>query len=47
MKKINMYGLNESILRGLKQYRIILTTKRYEKTSSGKSWKKSPVENNK
>ena len=44
MKKINMYGLNESMLKGLKQYKITLTTKRYEKTSSGKSWKKNPVE---
>ena len=46
MKKINMYGLNESTLRGLKQYKITLTTKRYERTSSGKSWKKNPVETN-
>ena len=44
MKKINMYGLNESVLRGLEQYKITLTTKKYEKTSSGKSWKKNPVE---
>ena len=44
MKKINMYGLNESTLRGLEQYKITLITKRYEKTSSGKSWKKNPVE---
>ena len=33
MKKINMYGLNESMLKGLKQYKITLTTKKYEKTS--------------
>ena len=46
MKKINMYGLNESTLRGLKQYKITLTTKKYERTSSGKSWKKNPVESN-
>ena len=46
MKKINMYGLNESMLKGLEQYKITLTTKRYEKTSSGKSWKKNPVETN-
>ena len=46
MKKINMYGLNESVLRGLEQYKITLITKRYEKTSSGKSWKKNPVETN-
>ena len=46
MKKINMYGLNESTLRGLEQYKITLITKRYEKTSSGKSWKKNPVEIN-
>ena len=46
MKKINMYGLNESTLRGLKQYKITLTTKKYERTSSGKSWKKNPVETN-
>ena len=46
MKKINMYGLNESVLKGLEQYKIILTTERYEKTSSGKSWKKNPVETN-
>ena len=44
MKKINMYGLNESTLRGLENYKITLITKRYEKTSSGKSWKKNPVE---
>ena len=47
MKKINMYGLNESVLRGLGQYKITLTTKKYERTSSGKSWKKNPVEINK
>ena len=47
MKKINMYGLNESTLRGLENYKITLITKRYEKTSSGKSWKKNPVETNK
>ena len=46
MKKINMYGLNESTLRWLKQYKITLTTKKYERTSSGKSWKKNPVETN-
>ena len=46
MKKINMYGLNESTLRGLENYKITLITKRYEKTSSGKSWKKNPVETN-
>ena len=46
MKKINMYGLNESVLKGLEQYKIILTTERYEKTSSGKSWKKNPVKTN-
>ena len=46
MKKINMYGLNESILRGLQNYKIILLTKKYEKTSSGKSWKNNPVETN-
>ena len=44
MKKINMYGLNKSVVEELKQYRITLITKRYEKTSSGKSWKKNPVE---
>ena len=47
MKKSNMYGLNESMLKGLEQYKITLTTERYEKTSSGKSWKKNPVESNK
>ena len=47
MKKINMYGLNESVLKGLEQYKITLTTEKYEKTSSGKSWKKNPVESNK
>ena len=47
MKKMNMYGLNESTLKGLEQYRIILITERYERTSSGKSWKKNPVEINK
>ena len=46
MRKINMYGLNESTLKGLEQYKIILTTERYEKTTSGKSWKKNPVESN-
>ena len=46
MKKINMYGLNESMLKGLEQYKITLTTERYEKTSSGKSWKKNPVKTN-
>ena len=46
MKKINMYGLNESVLKGLEQYRITLITERYERTSSGKSWKKNPVESN-
>ena len=46
MKKINMYGLNKSVLRGLGQYKITLTTKKYERTSSGKSWKKDPVETN-
>ena len=44
MKKINMYGLNKSVVEELKQYKITLITKRYEKTSSGKSWKKNPVE---
>ena len=44
MKKINMYGLNESTLRGLENYKITLITKKYERTSSGKSWKKNPVE---
>ena len=39
-----MYGLNESILGELKQYKITLITKKYERTSSGKSWKKNPVE---
>ena len=47
MKKMNMYGLNESVLKGLEQYKITLTTKKYERTSSGKSWKKNPVESNK
>ena len=47
MKKINMYGLNESVLKGLEQYKITLITERYERTSSGKSWKKNPVEINK
>ena len=46
MKKINMYGLNKSVVEELKQYRITLITKKYEKTSSGKSWKKNPVETN-
>ena len=46
MKKTNMYGLNESVLKGLEQYKITLTTERYERTSSGKSWKKNPVETN-
>ena len=46
MKKINMYGLNESILRELENYKITLITKKYEKTSSGKSWKNNPVETN-
>ena len=46
MKKINMYGLNENVLKGLEQYKITLTTERYERTSSGKSWKKNPVETN-
>ena len=46
MKKINMYGLNKSVVEELKQYKITLTTKRYEKTSSGKSWKKNSVETN-
>ena len=46
MKKINMYGLNESMLKGLEQYKITLTTERYERTRSGKSWKKNPVETN-
>ena len=44
MKKINMYGLNKSVVRGLENYKITLITKKYEKTSSGKSWKKNPVE---
>ena len=44
MKKINMYGLNKSTLRGLENYKITLITKKYERTSSGKSWKKNPVE---
>ena len=44
MKKINMYGLNKSVVEELKQYKITLITKKYEKTSSGKSWKKNPVE---
>ena len=44
MKKINMYGLNKSVVEGLKQYKITLITKRYERTSGGKSWKKNPVE---
>ena len=47
MKKISMYGLNESVLKGLEQYKITLTTERYERTISGKSWKKNPVESNK
>ena len=46
MKKINMYGLNKSVVRELENYKITLITKRYEKTSSGKSWKKNPVETN-
>ena len=46
MKKINMYGLNKSVVEELKQYKIILSTKKYERTSSGKSWKKNPVETN-
>ena len=46
MKKINMYGLNKSVVEELKQYKITLTTERYERTSSGKSWKKNPVEIN-
>ena len=46
MKKINMYGLNKRVVEGLKQYKITLITKRYERTSSGKSWKKNPVETN-
>ena len=46
MKKINMYGLNKSILRGLENYKITLITKKYEKTRSGKSWRKNPVETN-
>ena len=44
MKKINMYGLNKGVVEELKQYKITLITKRYERTSSGKSWKKNPVE---
>ena len=44
MKKINMYGLNKSVVEGLKQYKITLITKKYERTSSGKSWRKNPVE---
>ena len=44
MKKINMYGLNKSVVEELKQYKITLITKKYERTSSGKSWKKNPVE---
>ena len=47
MKKINMYGLNESTLKGLEQYKITLTTERYERTSNEKSQKKNPVEINK
>ena len=43
MKKINMYGLNKSVVEGLKQYKITLITKKYEKTSSGKSWKKTQL----
>ena len=31
MKKINMYGLNKSVVEGLKQYKITLTTKKYER----------------
>ena len=46
MKKINMYGLNKSVVRELENYKITLITKKYEKTSSGKSWKKNPVETN-
>ena len=46
MKKINMYGLNKSVVEGLKQYKITLITKKYERTSSGKSWRKNPVETN-
>ena len=46
MKKINMYGLNKSVVRGLENYKITLITKRYERTSSGKSWRKNPVETN-
>ena len=46
MKKINMYGLNKSVVEELKQYKITLITKKYERTSSGKSWKKNPVETN-
>ena len=46
MKKINMYGLNKSIVEELKQYKITLITKKYERTSSGKSWKKNPIETN-
>ena len=46
MKKINMYGLNKRVVRGLENYKITLITKKYEKTSSGKSWRKNPVETN-
>ena len=46
MKKINMYGLNKSVVEELKQYKITLITKKYERTSSGKSWRKNPVETN-
>ena len=30
MKKINMYGLNKSVVEGLKQYKITLITKKFE-----------------
>ena len=44
MKKINMYGLNKSVVRGLENYKITIKTKKYERSSSGKKKKKNPVE---
>ena len=42
MKKINMYGLNKSVVEELKQYKITLITKRYEKNKQREKLEKEP-----
>ena len=43
MKTKNYYGVYENDEYKFKDYKITLTEIRYEKTVSGKSWKKNPI----